>query len=181
MNIENLDSLTIIILMSWMFVFWVLFWKIPLLWNNNTHKIARKSENISSAKKYITEIEPLVQEEKNPSTSNDSSDFSSFEDVQDTSFLNIANNLKKQKKQDLKIIEWIGPKIEELLNKWGIFSYKDLELSNISTIQSILENAWSRYIMHNPSTWKKQASIAHSWNFEKLQNYQKSLKKWVEV
>jgi hypothetical protein len=98
----------------------------------------------------------------------------------DNTFLNVSNSIKKKNKQDLKIIEGIWPKIEILLNKWGVYSYKDLELSEVSTIQEILENAWSRYTLHNPTTWPKQASIANSWNFKKLKTYQDKLIKWIE-
>ena len=102
--------------------------------------------------------------------------------IEDTMFKNVANNIKKQQKQDLKIIEWIWPKIEELLNKWWIYSYKDLAISEITEIKHILKKAWKRYLMlHNPITWSKQASIANDWNFEKLEEYQKKLVKWVEV
>ncbi len=102
------------------------------------------------------------------------------EEIMDKTFLNVSNSIKKKNKQDLKIIEGIWPKIEQLLNKWWIYSYKDLELSEISTIQNILENAWSRYTLHNPTTWPKQANIANNWNFEKLKTYQDKLIKWIE-
>lgn len=102
------------------------------------------------------------------------------EELIDNTFLNVSNNIKKKNKQDLKIIEWIGPKIEELLNKWWIYSYKDLELSDISDLKKILENAWSRYMLHNPTTWPKQAQIANSWNFDELKKYQEKLIKWIE-
>jgi len=100
---------------------------------------------------------------------------------EDTMFKNVANNLAKQKKQDLTIIEWIWPKIQELLNKDWIYSYKDLANSEISKIKNILKNAGKRYVMlHNPSTWSKQAEIANNWNFRELEDYQKRLVKWVE-
>ena len=100
---------------------------------------------------------------------------------EDTMFLNVANNLKKQKKQDLTLIEGIWPKIQELLNKGWIYSYKDLANSEISKIKNILKNAGKRYLMlHNPSTWSKQAEIANNWNFRELEKYQKRLVKWVE-
>ena len=102
------------------------------------------------------------------------------EELIDNTFLNVSNNIKKKNKQDLKIIEWIGPKIEELLNKWWIYSYKDLELSDISDLKNILEDAWSRYMLHNPTTWPKQAQIANSWNFDELKKYQDKLIKWIE-
>jgi len=185
LNVDEIDSLTLMILLAWMFVFWVLFWKIPLLWEQKKQNISSHSKQRSQLNNNsITEIEPITKKEKSTPDINknmlSTNEFSNFEDIQDSTFLNISHNIKKQKKQDLKIIEWIGPKIEELLNRWWIYSYKDLALSEVSTIQHILEDAWKRYIMHNPKTWPKQAQLAHNWNFEKLQQYQDSLNKWVE-
>jgi len=129
---------------------------------NYKHKINLKEETLKKDFEEIIE----VKKEK--------------EEVIDKTFLNVANNIKKKNKQDLKIIEGIWPKIEKLLNKWGIYSFKDLELSEVSTIQDILENAWSRYTLHNPTTWPKQAKIANYWDFNKLKIYQDKLIKWIE-
>ncbi len=186
LNIGNINSITITVLLSWMFVFGVLFGKIPLLWKTDTTEKSSKyyeSGELNHTNKHITEIEPLKNEndfsdlrEKNlTSTTND---FANFENIQDGTILNVANSIKKQ---DLKVIEGIGPKIEKLLNNWGILSYADLEQSSINQIKLILERAWSRYIMHNPSTWKKQASLAENWAFSELKVYQDRLKKWVEI
>ncbi len=185
LNIANLDSLTIIILLSWIFVFWILFGKIHLLSEKKLYKNTKQNK-ILNPTKCITKVEPLTQDKKsnflaNNDNSNSTNDFSSFKDISDNTFLNISNNLKKEKKQDLKIIEWIGPKIEELLNKWWIYSYSDLKNSPNTTIQNILDKAGKRYAMHNPSTWKKQASFANRWNFKKLESYQNILVKGVEI
>lgn len=183
LNIDGLDSLTTIILLAWMFVFWVLFWKIPLMWKQTEtvyeEQIEQEEDNyFSSSEDYITKIEPVTEVKEEKVQNKNTYAFSDFEDIQDDTLLNVANN---RKKQDLKVIEGIGPKIEKLLNKWGIYSYNDLEQSNINNIKAILEKAWNRYMMHNPSTWKKQAWIAGSWDFEKLKSYQDKLNKWVEV
>jgi predicted flap endonuclease-1-like 5' DNA nuclease len=89
--------------------------------------------------------------------------------------------MKKKNKQDLKIIEWIWPKIENLLNSNWIYSYKDLANSEVDTIKNILYKANKRYtILHNPSSWPKQALIADKWDFEELKIYQDKLIKWIE-
>ena len=171
LNIQNFDSLVIVILLSWMFVLWVLFGKVSLF-------SEKKSRTNPTKTKVASQLEQYSNKKTKEQNSNN---FSDFEDIQDNTFLNISNNIKRQKKESLQTIEGIGPKIEELLNKWWIYSYNDLELSDISVIQTILKNAWSRYVMHNPSTWKKQAALANNWNFWELEKYQDSLVKWVEV
>jgi predicted flap endonuclease-1-like 5' DNA nuclease len=101
--------------------------------------------------------------------------------IEDTMFKNVANKLAKEKKQDLKIIEWIWPKIEKLLNNNWIYSYKDLANTETYKLRKILENANKRYIiLHNPETWNKQAKLAQKWEFNKLKKYQNNLIKWVE-
>lgn len=58
---------------------------------------------------------------------------------------------------DLKSVNGIGPKIETLLNEKGIYTLNDLANANIAMVQEILDKAGSRYQIHNPSTWVKQA------------------------
>ncbi len=173
------------ILLAWMFVFGILFWKIHLFTKDSHSNDFEDNDTDEDYEEYFPEIEPLLSEDNTVDIKIEQIDasknsFSEFEDIQDNSFLNISNNLKKQKKQDLKIIEWIWPKIEDLLNSWWIYSYLDLEQSSTTNIKSILETGWSRYTMHNPSTWWKQASLAHKSAFDELKVYQDNLVKWVE-
>jgi len=100
----------------------------------------------------------------------------------DRTLLNVAKNLSRQKRQNLQIIEWIWPKIEILLNKNWIYSYKDLANTEVDKLKNILKKANKRYIiLHNPITWPKQASFAQKWLFKELEEYQKKLVKGIEV
>jgi predicted flap endonuclease-1-like 5' DNA nuclease/predicted nuclease with TOPRIM domain len=73
---------------------------------------------------------------------------------------------------DLKIIEGIGPKIEELLNNAGIYTYTQLATTEATVIRAILDKAGNRFRMHDPSTWSIQADIAHKGDWVKLKEYQ---------
>lgn len=73
---------------------------------------------------------------------------------------------------DLKVIEGIGPKIEELLNGIGIYTFTDLAETDKSTLQKMLDNAGPRFKMHNPGTWAKQAELANDGKWDELQEYQ---------
>jgi large subunit ribosomal protein L27 len=79
-------------------------------------------------------------------------------------------------KDDLKKIEGIGPKIESLLNEAGIFTFASLAGSDVEKLKEILEAAGSRYRIHDPNTWTKQASIAAEGNWEALKKLQDELK-----
>jgi predicted flap endonuclease-1-like 5' DNA nuclease len=83
---------------------------------------------------------------------------------------------KTSEKDDLKKIEGIGPKIAELLNAAGIFTFAELAGAKIATLQGVLDAAGSRYKMHDPGTWAKQAKLATDGNWEKLAAWQEELK-----
>lgn len=79
-------------------------------------------------------------------------------------------------KEDLTRIEGIGKKIEALLYKNKIYSYKELARSTISSLKAILEAAGNKYSMHNPGTWPKQAKLAAAGKWEELEALQEQLK-----
>ena len=82
---------------------------------------------------------------------------------------------KKIKLNDLKIVEGIGPKIEGLLNAADIHTWADLANAPLEKVQAILDEAGSRYRMHNPATWAKQAQLAADQKWEELVKYQDEL------
>jgi len=82
----------------------------------------------------------------------------------------------KKAKDNLKLIEGIGPKIEGLLHAAGIKTFLELKASKVEFIKAILEDAGSRFKMHDPSTWGEQAGIADKGDFEALKQFQNELK-----
>lgn len=63
-------------------------------------------------------------------------------------------------KNDLKSIKGIGPKVEGLFNKAGIYTFEQIAKTDIKTLKSILATGGNRYKMINPADWKKQAKAA---------------------
>ncbi len=88
---------------------------------------------------------------------------------------------KKVKADDLKLVEGVGPKIEGLLHDAGIKTWADLAGTDTDRLKAILDEAGSQYNMHDPSTWAKQAQLAHDGNWEELETYQEHLKGGKEV
>lgn len=82
---------------------------------------------------------------------------------------------KKIKQDDLKIVEGIGPKIEELYHNAGIKTWKALSETPLEKSQSILRDAGERYAMHNPSTWAKQCLLAYQGKWKELKDWQENL------
>jgi predicted flap endonuclease-1-like 5' DNA nuclease len=79
-------------------------------------------------------------------------------------------------RDDLKILEGIGPKIEELLNQFGIRTYRELSETSVQRLREILQAAGPQMTMHDPGTWPAQASLAAMADWEKLRTYQFFLK-----
>ncbi len=79
-------------------------------------------------------------------------------------------------KEDLKKIEGIGPKIEQLLYEEGIYTWNDLANTEVVEIKIILEKAGPRYKMHDPGTWPDQARLAAQGKWEELEKWQDELK-----
>ena len=79
---------------------------------------------------------------------------------------------KSFKRDDLKIVEGIGPKIEGLLHDAGIKTWQDLYETPAERVKEILSAAGSRYSMHEPKTWAKQARMADENKMQELETYQ---------
>lgn len=88
---------------------------------------------------------------------------------------------KKIKQDDLKVVEGIGPKIEGLLNAADIKTWADLADAPQEKVQAVLDEAGSRYRMHNPATWAKQAVLARDKKWAELEEYQDKLDGGKEV
>lgn len=73
---------------------------------------------------------------------------------------------------DLKIVEGIGPKIQDLLQKQGISTFSQLASTPVNRIKEILENAGPSYSMHDPGTWPAQALLAANAEWDNLKAYQ---------
>jgi predicted flap endonuclease-1-like 5' DNA nuclease len=82
---------------------------------------------------------------------------------------------KSAKPDDLKIIEGIGPKIEEILNIEGIKTYASLSETTPMRLSSILKKAGPRYQIHDPSTWPQQAKLAQFSKWDDLEILKNSL------
>lgn len=87
-----------------------------------------------------------------------------------------SKSKSKSEGDDLKLIEGIGPKIAELLHGRNIHTFNDLAGTTIETLKEILEEAGSRYKMHDPGTWAEQAKMASEGKMEELKAFQDQLK-----
>jgi predicted flap endonuclease-1-like 5' DNA nuclease len=87
----------------------------------------------------------------------------------------VAKKVTKAKKDDLKKIEGIGPKIEGLLNAAGIKTFEKLYDTKVDVLRAILTKAGPRFQMHDPGTWGRQARLAWKGQWEQLDKLQDEL------
>lgn len=81
---------------------------------------------------------------------------------------------------DLKKIEGIGPKISDLLNAAGIFTFAELSTANKKKLEDVLTAAGSRFRLAKPDTWQQQAKLAAAGKTEELKKLQDELKGGVK-
>lgn len=105
--------------------------------------------------------ETTVNTESTPSSSNNFEENINVDEINDY--------------DDLKKIEGIGPKIEEVLNKSGIYTFSQLHNSNQDRLKDVLDSAGNQFKIHSPETWPHQAGLAHRNDWKGLTDYQKSL------
>lgn len=79
------------------------------------------------------------------------------------------------RKDDLKKLEGIGPKLEQVLNAAGIQNFEQLAAMTPERIKPILEAAGNQFRMHDPKSWPYQAELADKGEWERLKEYQNLL------
>ncbi len=78
---------------------------------------------------------------------------------------------------NLKLVEGIGPKIEELLNKEGILTFRHLSEATNERLVDILRAAGPRFQMHDPESWPQQAEMAASGRWDEFKTRQDIMNK----
>ena len=79
------------------------------------------------------------------------------------------------KRDDLKRIEGIGPKIEKLLNNDEIYTWDELAEAPLDRLREILAKAGEHYRIHDPKSWPDQAKLATEGRWEELDELQEVL------
>ena len=82
---------------------------------------------------------------------------------------------KAIKLDDLKLVEGIGPKIEELFHNAGLKTWASVAASKVERLKEILVAGGERFQMHDPGTWPKQCQMMVDDKWEELKAYQDRL------
>jgi large subunit ribosomal protein L17 len=82
---------------------------------------------------------------------------------------------KKDKADDLKLIEGIGPKGAEVLNEAGIVTFADLANAAPEKLKEILEASGGHFNTADTTTWPEQAQLAADGKMDELKALQDKL------
>jgi predicted flap endonuclease-1-like 5' DNA nuclease len=87
---------------------------------------------------------------------------------------------QKNGKDDLLIIEGIGPKINELLINAGIDTFAKLAAAPVDNVQKILDAAGPNFRLANPASWAKQSDLCAKADWQALRKMQDELTAGVD-
>jgi len=76
---------------------------------------------------------------------------------------------------DLTIIHGIGKKLQSLLQSASLHTFEAIASTDVDDLQAILTAAGSRYHIHDPTTWPKQARLAADQQWDELRDLQSKL------
>ncbi len=79
------------------------------------------------------------------------------------------------KSDNLQVVEGIGPKMNEVLNKHGVHTWADLASKSSGDLRGILDTYGDRYRIIDPMTWSAQAKLADAGKWDDLIAMQKQL------
>jgi hypothetical protein len=72
------------------------------------------------------------------------------------------------KKDDLQLIEGVGPAIEKVLNKNGVMTFAQVAELTESSIREMLDEAGPQFKIRTGETWAEQAELARDGKFDEL-------------
>ncbi len=82
---------------------------------------------------------------------------------------------KTIKQDDLKVVEGIGPKIEQLFHNFDIKTWAALGSTSVEKCQEVLNSGGKRYEIHKPGTWPEQSKLASEGKWQELKTWQDAL------
>ena len=82
---------------------------------------------------------------------------------------------------DLKRVEGIGPKLEQMLNEHGIHTFAQLKDTAVADLQTILDKGGDAFRIHDPGTWPQQAGLLAEGRIDEFEALTARLKGGREV
>jgi predicted flap endonuclease-1-like 5' DNA nuclease len=79
-------------------------------------------------------------------------------------------------RDDLTVIEGIGPKIADLLDGHAVRTFTVLAETSVERLHAILDEGGPRYRLSDPTSWPRQARLAANRDWERLQQVKQQLR-----
>lgn len=76
---------------------------------------------------------------------------------------------------DLKLVEGIGPKIEQVFHEAGLKTWLSVAESTPERLKEILHAAGNQFSMHDPATWPHQCRMMYDGQWAELKKWQDEL------
>ena len=134
----------------------------------------------ASAIAWATSYSASKKSKKNRTLVDTDEDDEFYEDETDEIISVKKEKKQKAEKDNLQMIEGVGPKIEKLMNKHGVRTFADVVSSDVTGLEDILLAGWPRYQVHSPTTWPDQARLAMQGKWSELEEYQGILNRGQE-
>jgi predicted flap endonuclease-1-like 5' DNA nuclease len=144
-------------------------------WNQEADVQARNAASALASASRVSELEGMVG-----LLNGEKQKLGADLDVALTEKAALAEALAKAsgpiKPDNLKVIEGIGPKLEEILNSHRIYTFGQLSETSIAVLQGILDEQGDTYKIHDPGTWPEQAKLLSEGKLEAFEKLTEELK-----
>lgn len=142
-------------------------------WVGQAHRLIGTDEQATSSE-VLASVTPIEIEENSATEEGNTREEEIIEPEGQEDAIAVVeiNPFSKFKKNDLRIIEGIGPKISSLLIDADIDTWKKLSETSVEKLKEVLAGGGKRFKIHDPSTWPQQAEFATQGNWKKLKEYQ---------
>jgi predicted flap endonuclease-1-like 5' DNA nuclease len=132
-------------------------WKIKYEEIKHEHELLQKKFDMFDAenRRLSKELDACLKKSKQPQN-----------------FAALSAKSKPVRKDDLKKVEGIGPKIEKMLQAEGIYTWQDLAETSVEHLKQILDKGGPAYKVHNPESWPFQADLAAKGKWDELKKWQ---------
>lgn len=140
---------------------------------NEINECRKAYEKVSKEKEKLVTTAPIIKAKEIRPAMNEGSSAS----TENYSPNDIIHATKKVfgysiRRNDLKIVDGIDPKIEKILHEVGINTWSDLESIDLNYLTNLIREAGYAHI--NPRSWAFESSLARQEKWDELKAFQES-------
>ncbi len=82
-------------------------------------------------------------------------------------------------RDDLTIVEGIGPQIQELFHQKGVRTWNELSQCSLEECEEVLQSGGDQFNLHKPGTWPRQALLASQGKWIELKEWQDEMDRGI--